>query len=213
MAVLLPGKFIFLAQPHTGSSAMVLAFQDVFPEALDLRPHHMTLDDVRGRPGAIRMEQIGRQRRRLWDLRPNKKRQEGPTPEAVRKAVTGTERVFTVVRNPYDFMATCYVRRGRGKLFEDFVRNYGASPYVEDGKLYYHVPDCHTVLRWETLQTELDALMTELGLDPVPVGRHNVTKDKKPWESYYTPRAFEIVNQRFGDEFADFYPIKTQSDG
>jgi len=70
VAVLLPGKFIFLAQPHTGSSAMVLAFQDVFPEALDLRPHHMRLDDVKGKPGAVRMQQISRQRTRVWDHRP-----------------------------------------------------------------------------------------------------------------------------------------------
>lgn len=209
MAVLLPGKFIFLAQPHTGSSAMVLAFQDVFPEALDLRPHHMRLDDVKGKPGAVRMQQISRQRTRVWDHRPHKRRQGNPDlhvdPETVHKYVTGKEHVFTVIRNPYDFLVSCFVRQGRGKTFEDFVRGFKRSPYVEDGKLYYHAPDCHEVLRWEQLQEQLDNTMKKLGLSTFQLERHNETKDKKPWESYYTPKAFETVNERFGEELERFY--------
>lgn len=189
---------------------MVLAFQDVFPEALDLRPHHMRLNDVKGEPGAFRMQQISRQRTRVWDYRPHKRAQmKNPDshvdPDIVHKYVTGAENVFTVIRNPYDFLASCFVRQGRDKTFEDFVRSYSQSPYMENGKIYYHVPDCHTVLRWEQVQTDLNGLMRKLGLSDVPLERHNETKDKKPWESYYTPEAFRIVNDRFGDEFSKFY--------
>lgn len=210
MAVLLPGKFIFLAQPHSASSAMVLALQDAFPEAFDIRPQHMSLADLKGGPGAARIEQISQARTRVW-------KQGGPRsgmthsgafPLMVRGAVTGAERVFTVVRNPYDFLTSCFVRRGRNLSFEAFVRGYNESPYVEDGRVLYHVPDCHTVLRYEDLQSELDGLMNDLGLPDVPVGRHNVTKDKKPWETYYTPGAFEIVNERFGDEIEQFYELR-----
>ena len=211
MAVVLPGKFIFLAHPHTGSSAMMLALQDAFPEALDLRPHHMSLADVKGEPGGARIEQISRQRARVW-------KEGGPrsgmthsstVPIAVQQTITGKERVFTVIRNPYDFLVSCYVRRGQGRRFEDFVRSYDEDPYVRDGRLYYHFDDCHTVLQHERLQGELDALMKRLNLPTFELGRHNETEGKRPWESYYTPEAFQIVNERFGMEFNEFYMMRT----
>jgi hypothetical protein len=206
VAVLLPEKFIFLAHPHTGSSAMVLALQDVFPEALDLRPHHMSLDDVKGKPGAVRMEQISRRRERVWTPR----KQVGDyDPDVVRKFVKGTEHVFSVVRNPYDFLASCYVRRGRGQSFSAFVKSYRQDPYIRDGKIYYHLADSQNVLRYENLQEELNQMMAHLGLPGVPLQRHNVTADKKPWESYYDPTSYAIVNERFGAEFSRFYDPRT----
>lgn len=214
MAVVLPGKFIFLAHPHTGSSAMVLALQDVFPETFDLRPHHMRLTDVRSHQGGVRITQISRIRQRVWDERPHKRMQDSDVdPEMVRAAIQGTERIFTIIRNPYDFLVTCYVRRGRDASFEKFVQSYNEPPYIVDGRLYYHEPDCETVLRWEKLQVQLNKLMRELKLPKVELGKHNVTKDKKPWESYYTPKAFEIVNARFRKEFEPFYEPRKSGAG
>jgi hypothetical protein len=212
VAVLLPGKFIFLAHPHTGSSATMLALCDAFPEALDLRPHHMTLADVRGAPGAVRMEQISRARNRLWDHRPHKRKRNPADPidpDVVRQFITGDEHVWGVVRNPYDFLVTCYVRRGKGKSFESFVRSYNEDPYIRDGKMYYHEADCDTLLRHERLQRGLNVMMKTLGLPDVPLERHNETKNKQPWESYYTPEAYRIVNERFGQEFFKFYLPRT----
>jgi len=205
VAVLLPGKFIFLAHPHTGSSSMVLALQDAFPEALDVRPHHMSLADVRGDTGTAHMEQISRARGRIWDHRPGKRPGPEVTPKIVRELVTGDEHVFSVLRNPYDFLATCYVRRGRGTSFVDFVRSYDERPYVEAGRLYYHEPDSDTLLRYELLQAGLDLLMEKLGLPRIELGRHNETPNKDPWDTYYTPETYRVVNSRFGDEFSKFY--------
>lgn len=185
---------------------MCLALQDVFPEAFDLRPHHMSLADVKGKQGAIRMEQISRGRTRVW--KPSKPGEWNP--EIVRELVKGTEHVFGVVRNPYDFLASCYVRQGRGCLFVDFVRSFNQPPYIEDGRIYYHEKDCETLLRHERLQRGLNYLMKTLDLPEVPLERHNETKDKRPWESYYTPEAFAIVNDRFGHEFCKFYPPRTE---
>jgi len=203
MAVVLPGKFIFLAHPHTGSSAMMLGLQDTFPEAMDLRPHHMTLADVHGKPGAVRIEQIQRQRTKIYDER---RPHVGELPS---KLFQGNEHVFTIIRNPYDFLVSCYVRRGQGRQFEDFVRSYDEDPYIRNGRLYYHFDDCQTVLRHERLQRGLNALMMLLNLPTFELGRYNETKDKEPWHTYFTPKAFEIVNERFGLEFNDFYMMCT----
>jgi hypothetical protein len=203
MAVILPGKFIFLAHPHTGSSSMVLALQDTFPEAMDLRPHHMSLMDVHGRPGAVRIEQIQRRRAKIYDHR---RPHLGNVPTNL---FDGNEHVFTVVRNPYDFFASCYVRRGRERGLEGFVRSYNEDPYVRNGRIYYHVDDCDTIIQYENLQHELDTLMKQLGLTTFKLERHNETEGKEPWETYYTPKIYEILNERFSGEFGKFYALRT----
>jgi hypothetical protein len=126
--------------------------------------------------------------------------------------ITGSEHVFGVVRNPYDFLASCFVRRSvnRSMGFVPFVRNYHEAPYIEDGRIHYHEKDCHTVLRYERLQLEMDALMERLDLPTFELGRHNQTAGKKPWESYYTPEAFAVVNERFGQDFRGFYEPRAE---
>jgi hypothetical protein len=199
MAVVLPGKFIFLAHPHTASSAMVLAFQDVFPEAYDVRPHHMHLEELKGPNGKTRINQINRQRARVYDNRPHKNKPDFPD------LFSGDELVFTVVRNPYDYFTSRYLRMGAKEPFASFVRSYRGKPYVEDGKIFYHVAKCQRVIKYESLQEDLNSLMKELELPEVPLGRHNVTEGKKPWETYYSPEAFEAMNERFGEEITPFY--------
>lgn len=212
MAVILPGKFIFLAQPHTGSSAMVLALQDAFPEAIDVRPHHMTLTDVRKSTSKELFTQISQQRTRLWSRRKRQpykpKDLEVLDPDGVREKITGEEHVFTIIRNPYDFLTSCFVRRSKTKNFEDFVQGYDESPYLEQGKIYYHIPDCDSILHWEKMPLCVNRVMRMLDLPEIPLERHNETKGKEPWPSYFTPKAFEIVNERFGKEFSSHYKMR-----
>jgi hypothetical protein len=130
------------------------------------------------------------------------------SPDVVRQYLTGQEHVFTVIRNPYDFLATCFVRRGRGLSFKAFLLSYNESPYLEDGRMYYHTEDCDSVLRWEDLPRCLDDLMANLGVAKLELGRHNVTKDKKPWIEYYGPEEFEVVNRRFGEECSAYYALQ-----
>lgn len=42
--------------------------------------------------------------------------------------------------------------------------------------------------------------------------QHNVTQDKQTWESYYTPKVYEVVNRRFGDEIQHYYPLRDGSE-
>jgi len=217
MAVALPGKFIYLAHPHTGSSATALGLQGAFRESLNL-PHHMSLADVLGEPGAVHIEQMRHQATRIWEHSPQKQR--GPRPDGRSpREFTGGEHVFTTIRNPYDFLVSCFAHSGRGRSFDQFVRSYHEDPYVRDGRLWYHETDCHEILRYEILQEELDATMARLSLPAIPLprrptlhgwglGAHDVTEDMRTWESYYTPTAFQIVNERFGDELSRHYPLR-----
>ena len=156
-------------------------------------------------------DQLSRRRERVWmrnrELTP---RQEPVTPEQVVTMVENTRARVSVVRNPYDFLASCYVRKGRrGQRFEDFVASFQLDPFVVEGRLYYHLDASDEVLRYENLAREFNGFLGRLGLPPIQIERLNVTKDKRPWESYYTPKAFETVNGRFGDEFGQFYDLRT----
>lgn len=209
MPVLFPGKFVYLAHPHTGSSATVLALQDTYPEALDVRPHHMSYSELVDPDNIARISQ---QRERVWKGgRPVSSRRPEVRPEDLISRITGTEWRFCVVRNPYDFFVSCYLRQRHNTNspnLEHFVASFRRPPFVVDGKIWYLVDDCDEVFLYENLQDHFDGLADRLGLKRIKIERKNATPNKDPWESYYTPRAFEIVNNRFGKEIEKFYELR-----
>lgn len=211
MAILVPGKFIYLAHPHTGSSAMTIAVAAAIPEAYDLRPHHMTLDEVR----EGKYTSIKQRRSDVWDNREHRRKRfkRVVNPEDVTSLITGDEVVFSVVRNPYDYLTTCFVRQAKGQNFEAFVESFNRTPFIQEGLLWYHAKDSHHVLKWENMQEELDTLMDQLGCPRVDMGRqYNTTPDKKPWREYYSPKALVTVHRRFGEEIRHWYSLEPGSE-
>jgi hypothetical protein len=204
MAVLLPGKFLFLAHPHTASNSMMFALTGHFEDdAVDLRPHHLTLRDLR-RDHPLREKLSHYRGKRLKDGSIRRRL----TPDEIRQKVSGDEHIFSVVRNPYDFLTSCFVRQKKTAEFVDFVRGFDTKPYIREGTIHYHADDSHTVLRFENLQPELDTLFAKIGLPQVTLGTHNVADEKNPWESYYTPAAFRVVNDQFGEEIERFHELR-----
>jgi len=189
MAVLIPGKFLYLATPHTASVATTHALAQL-PEAKTTRlgglekfghlpvAHHATRKDVE-------------------------------------PYLTGTEVVVTTIRNPHDLVVTWWVRQqgavkhylGPGATFLDFVKNVDkvigpSGPFLQDGQLFWH--DVDRVLRYENLETDLNSLLVELNLPIVTLELKNVTKDKEHWRSYYDEESFEVVRARFEKELKHF---------
>lgn len=54
------------------------------------------------------------------------------------------------------------------------------------------------VMRYENLGNDLNTILAMVDLPPIRLVPKNTTKDKKPWRSYYDPTTIEIVNRRFG---------------
>ena len=132
-------------------------------------------------------------------------------PEAAIARVTGDEVRFCVVRNPYDFFVSCYLRQKQNTNspnMEHFAASFKRPPFVKEGRLWYLLDECDEVFLYEELQESFDALSTRLGIAKISLERKNATPDKEPWESYYTPKAFEIVNNRFGKEIEKFYELR-----
>jgi len=187
MAVLLPGKLLYLAVPRTASVSTETALL-AFEGAIRLEKH-ITYGQVKADPSI---------------------------------PFQGTEVVFTTIRNPYDILTTdFYYEEDRYPHFLTFVREYEHWPFVVQGKLFWLLDEVDeawnaigvdfedfyqgegpffVVLQYENLSEELDALLRTVGLPTVNLPRKNISKDKKPWRTYYTPEAIEAVNERFGEE-------------
>jgi hypothetical protein len=203
MAIVLPGKFIFLATPYTASMAVARALKTlpgVFV-AYDKRHgigHHARLDQIK---------QVAQQR------------------------LTGTEQVIVAVRNPYDVFVSWYLRNlnhlqvlhlvkvkglQRDPNLREFIELWAdldMPPYVSKGRIFYHAEDgghavTRKIVRYEDLENSLNAALRACKVPHVKVGRENETPDKDHWSSYYDEDTYAFVNERFRDDFVKFgYPF------
>lgn len=160
MAVILPGKFLYLANPRTASTSTRIALGKL-PEAKMLWPQHQLLHECH---------------------------------------LYADEQPVTAVRNPYDVLATWFQLQVKYKDFVEFLRKFEHKQFLlgDPPDLFWQCGEGFHILRWETLQKDLDEFLAGWGLPSVEIPRENTTKDKKPWQEYYTPEAFEAANERFG---------------
>ena len=184
MAVVIPGKLIYLAQQNTGSMAVSAALKEL--GGLYVAPGHVTYEEIKS--GQAWIESPGAAER-------------GPSPWL---GMTGDELPVTTIRNPYDVITTWFVRSKYAGEFEEFVGGVGdrwKSAYVTGHEIAWH-PAARVRMRYETLETDFATMLRGLDLRPVELPRKNVTVGKRPWASYYNQAALDIVNDRFGVEFA-----------
>ena len=184
MAVLIPGKILFLAQQHTGSMAVSEALRGI--GGFFIAPGHITLEEIKLGNGWI--EERGS---------PGK----GP---CAWRTMTGKESVVTTVRNPYDVIVTWYLRSMYPGTLEDYVDGVGRqfrSAYVKGDEIRWH-PDAEIRMWHETLADDFRALLSAKRVEPVDLPVTNETPGKAHWARYYSERALGIVNERFHVEFA-----------
>ena len=186
MAVILPGKFVYLCTPHTASNATVAALKEI-PGVINVKDprgkvtYHATLEQVR----------------------------------SIREDLTGTELVFTAVRNPYDVLVSWYLRNRHyhrlkeGIAYLDFLQEWlkrDSWPYVYDGKLFYHAEDARVVMRYELgIEAEVNSVLRKIaGMPQVRLGLENETPEKDHWSTYYDQATYAFVNDTFRDDIVKF---------
>lgn len=169
MAAILPGKFLYLATPHTASLATVRALTEQLPGCLEFLSssgqhkyghHHATRNEFQ---------------------------------------LLRDEVVWSVRREPRDVLVTCWLRYagiGRPKeTLEEFIREWDHAPFIVDGQFAWH--DVDEWVEYEDLDAGVNALLGRLGVDPVRIPQHNVTPHKGLWEDHWTMRAEELFRGRF----------------
>lgn len=191
MATLVPGKLLYLRTPHTASVATEKAILAQIDGAVKVAPGHGTLAQIKG--GDAFIARVGLK--------------EKVDPSGL---ITGEEIVVTTVRNPYDAIVTWWLRAARGEgSFTEFIRAYDRKPHLEDGKtIFIHLKDADFVMRYETLEANLAALMDALALPRLEVSVDNTTHGKRPWQEYYGDGSLGAVNERFEDQIREAgYPV------
>lgn len=198
MAVVLPGKFIYLATIHTGDMETVSALKKIDGafRPYDKRHgigHHATLDQVK---------------------------------QVCGDQLTGTELIFTGVRNPYDLFVEwmvnsithMQVRRWeqinkRDITVRDFLEVWlelNSRPHFRKGRVFYQSLDCRAIVHFENLQPELEGLLRKMPGVPGSVqfpGAAEV-EPRDHWTTYYDDATYAFVNEHFQQEFVKFgYPF------
>ena len=201
MAVLLPGKFLYLGLPHTATCATMRALYHGIPgcyvsgvnEVGKVPPEHLLCAGHNGSTHHLPKEEIERRRPELFQ---------------------GGEISVSTVRHPYDLVATWWVRQetsfrrhsGVDDLtfakFVELVDDSIAAPYIKNGRMFWMRAEHY--LRYESLQADLDRFLEGLGLPSVQLERVNVSKKKRDWKSYYTEEIRETVRRRFGEDAKRF---------
>ena len=193
MAVLLPGRFLYLALPHTASMVTAHALQGlksaVPKEKLEVA-HHGTRADVE---------------RRHSDL------------------LLGSEIAVSVVRHPCDLLVTWWIRHCarmhrvkrplKPPAFLEFIQapeeeiRKFSTAYLRGGRMFWM--DADVFLRYENLQLELNQFLARFAIPPVTLKRSNVTEGKQPWRTYFDGATLSAARERFGEEAAQFgYEVK-----
>ena len=184
MAVLIPGKLLYLATPHTASIATTHALATL-PGA-----------ETSGLQGLDDISQ------RFWVSH-------HASFLDCESYLSGGEVVVTTVRNPLDMLVTYWLRQrsaaerylGKDVTFSDFVKSVDrvvGPTYIFNDQMFWHEVD--RVLHYEHLDKELNALLGELDLPSVVLEPRNVTQGKKPWRSYYDDVTLAVAKDRFKEE-------------
>lgn len=203
MAALLPGKFIYLALPHTATCATLRALYNGVEDCYVSRiwevgkvPPERGLDSPKNNRSTHHLS--------LAEVRERR-------PELFQ----GGEIAVSTVRHPCDLLVTWWLRQKdtiskRWKVPEPTFPEYiefvdedtPGGPYIKGGRMFWMEADHY--LRYESLQTDLDAFLAQLGLLTTQLEKQNVTKNKKPWRTYYDEATLSLVRHRFGEEAARF---------
>jgi hypothetical protein len=193
MAVVLPGKFVYLCTPYTDEDATTKALKQL-PGAF------VAVDKFRGVKPHATMADV----QRVFGDR-----------------LDGTEHVFTVVRNPYDLLVEWYLREiprfqlvrladvlGRTPNLREFIDLWvsepnGPEPYRRGGRMFYHALECKTVLRWERgVEREVNGLLRKLPqVDQIKMPPRPAEPQRDHWSTYYDRDTYALVNEQFRDDF------------
>lgn len=175
MAIVLPGKFIYLANHHVASLATAKALDEQIEGTYRVGPHHAPVSEL----SKVRVP-FGEFELQVSDV------------------ILGGEITVSTVRDPYDWFVSCWIRRRKsGQTLEDFLENLSGGPYVREGRILGHRSD--ETLRWESLEKNLNGFLSRFD-HSVSLPKMNLTPGKKPWETYYSKDAWAIANRRFGRE-------------
>ena len=108
---------------------------------------------------------------------------------------------FSVIRHPCDWAVTRYhqMTGWHKEGFAAFIK-YHLDNGLWANSIFVHARYSDYTIRFESLQSALNAVLESRGSPPVCLGRLGETADRKSWPSYFT----RTLLQSFADGIPDF---------
>jgi len=210
--------YLFLLAPRTGSTAVA--------EALcgDAAGRWIPPENILDRRGRIMVQKKHATARQLVraGLLAKKDLAELTIFTTVRNPFDSLVSLYVKKRNTYQPLRQredSFVNRIPGYSSDmDFVMNHTFSAWIERRYgLASRVPllgihlyrrylrDAHDVMRFESLETDLQTIAARLGVGPLSLGQKNVTREREPgYRPYYTEKARRIVGKIFRPDLDRF---------
>lgn len=117
--------------------------------------------------------------------------------------------IMSTIRNPYDLPVSWYFhyrQRSETRPFKKWLPQQLANPndYIRRG-LFYGLQWTNRVLRFENLQADFNAVLAEVGLDPIIIEPFNVSHKREgtPYQEMYDVELIRLVQHHFGDVIAE----------
>lgn len=194
MAVLIPGKILYLCTPHTASRSTSAALSEIDGSVL-IDYHHITVPEIKD--GKFRKVRIRAHGKHDVLFHYSEKR---PFFLHV-EMYTEKEHVVTTMRNPYDLVITWWIMyrdKAGFRTLADFVNEYGGMD------LDAWARDATRILRYEHLSEDLNKLLEECEMEPVELPHVNKSSGKREWQDYYDRESLDAVNKRFAHWFEKY---------
>lgn len=111
--------------------------------------------------------------------------------------------VFATVRNPFDLLVSWYWHKRREHEFPEWLPIFlkESNEFLDKG-LFFGLPYCTHVLRYENLQDDFNQVIVEAGFPPTEIPQHNVSlrRDDRPLSDYYDFKLINLMKTHFDTE-------------
>lgn len=111
---------------------------------------------------------------------------------------------FTTVRNPYDVLATWFVKDGRCETMLDYLK---ATPPF---RLFYMADRVDFVMLYDRLQDDFDKVMDHVGLPRTKIPRRNVTVGKKFYAAYWDQESVNLAAEQYEEDMRIYFGVVAQ---
>lgn len=168
---------MYLAHPRTASQATAVALMSIGFKKVS---HHLRLWEV----GA---DIVTRENRDEW-------------------------LVFTTVRNHFDALVSWVCKRYKRRTYtpwdlQAFETALAGNMWVEKNRMWHlHSDDANVVMRYESLESDLAAVLSLKGLDIPRLSKKNVSAERhgRPYQEFYVEATRRYVEERFRHEIERF---------